>query len=137
MGCCVKRFVLAFAFVFLLSLNAGASGTTFLGLTLDQGADAPESFVWTTGDVPNGVTPTPVDLTGATAAFNVRAQQSPLATSLLAITPTLGGSAGSITFTVTAAQTLSLPAGQYYYDIFITFPSGTIAKFLAGTFVLR
>ncbi len=114
-----------------------ASVATSNDITQDRGADWSLSYIWTTGDVPNGVTPTPVDLTSATATFNVRTSTDPSSTPLFSTPCTLGGAAGSLAFGMTAAQTLSVPAGDYPYDVFVSFPSGTIFKFLTGVAHLR
>lgn len=48
---------------------------------------------------------------------------------------TLGGTAGTITLDITAANTATIPAGEYCYDLFIL--SGAVAaKMLTGLFTV-
>jgi hypothetical protein len=44
----------------------------------------------------------------------------------------LGGAAGTITPTASAAQTAALPAGLLLYDLFLTSPGGVVTRLLAG-----
>jgi hypothetical protein len=99
---------------------------------IDQGADW---FINFTYKNPNG---TPVDITGYTAALQIRT--SPLAkTAVLSLTsPSNGivitGATGLIECRATAAQTTAITNGRYAYDIEITAPAtGIVTRLVQGT----
>jgi hypothetical protein len=100
--------------------------------TIDQGADWYINFVY---ENPNG---TPVNITGYTAALQMRT--SPLAkTTVLSLTSTGGGgltitgATGTIAAHATAAQTTAITNGRYAYDLEITSGSGIVTRLVQGT----
>jgi hypothetical protein len=99
---------------------------------IDQGADW---FINFTYQNPAG---TPVNLTGYTAALQIRT--SPLAaTAVLSLTSpsngiTITGATGLIECRATAIQTAAITNGKYAYDIEITAPStGVVTRLAQGT----
>jgi hypothetical protein len=87
--------------------------------TIDQGADWYINFTY---ENPAG---TPVNLTGATAALQIRT--SPLAkTAVLTLTSAVGGGititplTGLVACRATAVQTTAITNGRYAYDLEIT-----------------
>lgn len=99
--------------------------------TIDQGADWYINFTY---ENPAG---TPVNLTGATAALQVRT--SPLAkTAVLTLTSAVGNGititplTGLIECHATAAQTTAIVNGKYAYDLEIT-QSGIVTRLVQGT----
>jgi hypothetical protein len=81
---------------------------------------------------PAGQSSPPFDFTGYVASMMVRdsAGDAPV----LTITPVLGGAAGTLSISISAAQCLalvsSLPSLTGYYDILLTAPSGTKTYFI-------
>lgn len=49
----------------------------------------------------------------------------------------LGGSAGTVTLTIPAADTASLTPGTYVYDLNLTSPDGKVTKPIYGNFQVR
>ena len=99
--------------------------------TIDQGADW---FINFTYENPAG---TPVNLTGATAALQIRT--SPLAkTAVLTLTSASGGGititplTGLIACRATATQTTAITNGRYAYDLEIT-QNGIVTRLVQGT----
>jgi hypothetical protein len=99
--------------------------------TIDQGADWYINFTYQS---PAGV---PVNLTGATAALQIRT--SPLAkTTVLSLTSAAGGgititaNTGLIACRATAAQTTTITNGKYAYDLEIT-QTGIVTRLVQGT----
>jgi hypothetical protein len=99
--------------------------------TIDQGADWYINFTYQN---PAG---TPVNLTGATAALQVRT--SPLAkTTVLSLTSAAGGgititaNTGLIACRATAAQTTLIVNGKYAYDLEIT-QNSIVTRLVQGT----
>jgi hypothetical protein len=99
--------------------------------TIDQGADW---FINFTYQNPNG---TPINLTGATAALQIRT--SPLArTAVLTLTSAAGGgititaNTGLIACRATAAQTTAITNGRYAYDLEIT-QNSIVTRLVQGT----
>jgi hypothetical protein len=98
---------------------------------IDQGADWYINFTY---QQPAG---TPVNLTGYTAALQLRT--SPLAsTTVLSLTTgagiTITGATGLIAVRATAAQTAAITNGKYSYDLEITAPSTlVVTRIVQGT----
>lgn len=99
--------------------------------TIDQGADW---FINFTYQNPNG---TPINLTGATAALQIRT--SPLArTAVLTLTSAAGGGivitplTGTLACRATAAQTTVITNGRYAYDLEIT-QNSIVTRLVQGT----
>jgi hypothetical protein len=101
-------------------------------LYIEQGAAFTLSFIWYPGDP---ATTSPNDLTGATAAMQIRAKQgSPV---LVDATDAngkivLGGATGSVAIELSAADTNAIPVKTAYYDLEITLASGTTYRLLQG-----
>ena len=91
--------------------------------TIEQGADWSRTVAWKN---PDG---TAIDLSGWTAACQIRDGQTLLATVTTAIT----GTAGTVSLSLPAAQTAALPAVTAKYDLFLTAPGGAVTRLLAGT----
>lgn len=99
--------------------------------TIYQGASFDRTFTWQTGDPA-----TNVNLTSYTGRMQVRSNTS-APTAVLEVTTsngrmTLGGSAGTITITVTATDTEALTPGQYVYDMELVSPGGEVTRLLEG-----
>jgi hypothetical protein len=99
--------------------------------TIDQGADWYINFTYQN---PAG---TPVNLTGATAALQLRT--SPLAkTTVLSLTSAAGGgititaNTGLIACRATAAQTTAITNGRYAYDLEVT-QNSIVTRLVQGT----
>lgn len=79
---------------------------------------------------------TPLDLTGYTAAMQVR-ESADSATALLSLTNgtgiTLGGTAGTISVVVASTASAAIAAGSYSYDLELNSGS-TVTRLLAGAF---
>lgn len=88
-------------------------------------------LIWKTGSAPS-----PVNLTGYTARMMVR-RRAEVSTALISLTDAsgiaLGGAAGTITVTLTATQTTSLPAGKLVYDLELVSPAGVVTNIARGT----
>lgn len=101
-------------------------------ITAYQGATYTLTLTWTVND-------TPVNLTGYTAAMQVR--QSPSATSTIFSLSngsgiTLGGSAGTIAIAISATDMANTLAGKYVYDLELN--SGSeITRLVQGTFTVQ
>ena len=101
-----------------------------------QGATFNKVIIWNSnGNI--------VDLTGATAIMKVKTSKcdEDCVQEIIELTTengriTLGGVLGTITLLITAADTLTLPCGQYYYDLYINFGATSYCK-LEGTFTVE
>jgi hypothetical protein len=98
---------------------------------IPQGGTWSQPLVWKTGDPPAAV-----NLTGYTARMQARAKVAD-ATPVISLTTetaggiTLGGSAGTITLALTAAQTTAITAGRYVYDLELV-TGTTVRRLLEG-----
>ena len=100
---------------------------------IDQGADW---FLDVTYDNPNG---TPVNLTGYTAALQMRSLPSDNNAVLSLSTGsgiTITGSTGLVAIRATANQTRSIDEGTYYYDLEITSSGGIVTRLVQGQAVV-
>ncbi len=102
-----------------------------LDLKIYVGATFSVTLTWETGS-----TPAAVDLTGYTAAMDIRSGEG--GTLLLTLSTsnsriTLGGAAGTIALTITAADTAALTEGLYEYDLLLTSGGGVVTPLVAGT----
>lgn len=99
--------------------------------TIDQGADWYINFIY---KQPDG---TPVNITGCTAALQIRT--SPLAKTYVLNLDTdsgivITGNEGLLECHATAEQTAQIVNGRYAYDIEITFPiTGVVTRLAQGT----
>ena len=87
-----------------------------------------------------GTPPVPVDLTGCTARMHVRDAVAS-ADVLLALTTengriTLGGTAGTVTLQLSAAETAAITWQRGVYDLEIVHANATVRRLLAGTIKL-
>jgi hypothetical protein len=101
-------------------------------LAMEQGATFTQTITWQ--DSNNA----PIDLTGATASMQIRtatansAPGTPLVDLEVGSGLTLGGTAGTITITVTPTQTMSLTVPRAMYDLYVTLPGGQKWRLLEG-----
>lgn len=104
-------------------------------LVLTRGATETRVFTWTD---PSGVL---VNLLGYTARMQIRPEWlipgTTPDTALVSLTDksgiVLGGSAGTVTVTITDTQTAALTIDRGVYDLELVAPSGAVTKFLRGT----
>lgn len=77
----------------------------------------------------------PVNLTGYTAAMKIRPTAESDTVSL-ALTQasglSLGGAAGTVLITITAAQTTALASGNFVYDLKVTSAGGVATRLIEG-----
>ena len=87
-------------------------------LIIDQGATWEITFTY------KNINGTPINLTGYTAALQLRTSYDAVSSSLSLTSPSggivMGGTAGTIAITASATQTGGLAAGEYVYDLEIT-----------------
>ena len=82
-----------------------------------------------------------VDLTGYTAEMDIRTAPVDTGVQLLTLTTAnsriaLGGAAGTITLTISAADTAALTAQTAWYDLIVTSSGGTVTPLFEGVFVI-
>lgn len=104
----------------------------YYNFTTGQGETFTRTVTWK-------INTTAVDITGYTARMQVRKTHRS-STADVSLTHasglTLGGAAGTIDITITAATTAALTAGQYVYDLELVSASGVVTRVLEGTFTL-
>jgi hypothetical protein len=103
---------------------------------VDQNATLTRVFTWITQQCCNAVgsQPAPVDLTGYTAAMQIRPY--PLSNTVLydaSADITLGGVAGTITLVIPATATAVFTWWTGVYDLLLTDPSGVVTRLLSGS----
>ena len=81
-----------------------------------------------------------VNITGYSAVLTVKNSPSS-STSIIVLSSangriTVGGTNGQFTLALTAAETDTLTAGNYVYDLEITAPNGTVTRLLEGGFIV-
>lgn len=113
-------------------------GTQTYDLCVNQGATYTKTFTWELngccGCDTAGASPEPVDLTGYTANMQIRA--FPLSPSVLydaSADIVLGGTAGTITLTISAADTETFTWWTGVYDLLLTSPTSVVTRVLQGT----
>lgn len=99
----------------------------------EQGATFTRSILYT------DAASAPIDLTGHTAAMQVRSTASS-GTVILALTTensrlTLGGAAGTILLSIDAATMVGLPAGKYVYDLEL-YNGAIVTRLIQGSFTI-
>jgi hypothetical protein len=104
-------------------------------LYIEQGAAFTLVFTWYPSDPTAVPPPAPNDLTGATAAMQIRAKQG--APILVDATDAngkivLGGVTGTVAIELTADDTEMIPVRTAYYDLEITLATGTVFRLLQG-----
>jgi hypothetical protein len=117
-------------------------------LSISQNEDRVWVLGFAMGTVANPIGP--YSFTGCTAEMQIRESQDASSTLLLSLTTSaglvLGGptpltvngntiTCGTVTVTITHAQSILLPAGTFYYDLLV-FASGTQAYYLSGSFTV-
>ena len=104
------------------------AATTY-DLTIEQGATFSQLVTYKESGVA-------VNLTGYTARMQVRSTLESASTVVELTTAngriTLGGSAGTITLTVSATDTAALTAGRGVYDLELVSGSGIVTRLLQG-----
>ena len=97
---------------------------------IDQGAN------WFVTVVYKDSTGTAINLTGYTAALQIRDTYADSTTDLSLTSPsggiTITGATGTIAITATAAQTAAIAAGSYVYDLEITSSGGIVTRLIQG-----
>ena len=97
---------------------------------IDQGAD------WFVTVVYKDSAGVAINLTGYTAALQIRDTYADSTTDLSLTSPsggiTITGATGTIAITATAAQTAAIPAGSYVYDLEITSSGGIVTRLIQG-----
>lgn len=78
----------------------------------------------------------PLDLTGATVSAKIKRKVTDSAALISFTAAVVDAAAGTFRLSLTAAQTASLAFDVGVYDVLITFPSGTVVKFIEGNVVL-
>jgi hypothetical protein len=97
--------------------------------TIDQGSD------WFTTFVYKDSAGTVINLTGYTAALQIRDTYADSATDLSLTVGsgiTITAASGKIDVRATAAQTGAIAAGQYVYDLEITSSGGVVTRLVQG-----
>ena len=98
--------------------------------TIDQGA------TWSATVLYKDSTGAAINLTGFTAAMQVRQQYSSETADLTLTTSnggiTITGATGTVLITMTAAQTRDLEEGYYVYDVELTSPSALVTRLIQG-----
>lgn len=106
-------------------------------LQIYQGATFRQIFTWLSSvchTTTAGSQEMPVDLTGYTAAMQIRAfALSPTVEYDASNNLTLGGPLGTITLLIPSSETEDFIWWAGVYDILLTDPSGTVTAFLTGT----
>ena len=99
--------------------------------SINQGADWYINFVYQ-----DTATGSPINLTGYTAALQLRSLPSDTTAALSLTSPSSGivitGASGLVAVHATAAQTGAIVAGYYYYDVEITSPANIITRLVQG-----
>jgi len=97
---------------------------------IDQGAN------WFLTVVYKDSTGTAINLTGYTAALQIRDTYADSTTDLSLTSPsggiTITGATGTIAITATAVQTAAIAAGSYVYDLEITSSGGIVTRLIQG-----
>lgn len=103
-------------------------------ITVDQGATYSQVFTWKDS---NGAA---ISLVGWTARMQVR-QMPPVSATIIELTTengriSLGGVAGTVTLTISAADSDDLPVGAFAYDLELINGS-TVERLIMGSFTVR
>lgn len=103
-------------------------------ITIDQGATYALSMIYRGPNIDADTPGDPFDVTGCTAAMQIRlAVGSPV---LISATEnagiTVGTTDGRIDVILPEEQTILLTTKRARYDLYITFPNGTVRRLLEG-----
>ena len=105
------------------------------GLTVDQGATFQSILTWTN---PDG---SAIDLSGYSARMKIRRRTTSQEVLEELTTDngklTLGGTAGTVTLSLSHTETAALPAGQHQYDLELVSSLGEVTRLIMGYFVVR
>lgn len=108
-----------------------------INLTVEQGATFTHIVEWKDGKNK------PVNLTGYTAALQVRetaAESSPVLLEVGSVLPETGivitPSTGTITITITDEETAALTFKKGVYDLLLSAPDGTKRRLMQGSFTV-
>ena len=87
----------------------------------------------------NGI---PIDFTGCTAKMRVRQTQDPASATIFSISTgsgeiALGGAAGTVSITISAALDVAITMGTYYYDLLQIDSLGKQSYLMSGPFVVE
>lgn len=99
----------------------------------EQGTTISRTVTWTG---PDG---TPIDITGYSAAMQIRENYESPTTILSLASPadiTVGGVDGVFVINVTAAVMTGLADGKYVYDFEVTSAGGTVTRLLQGALII-
>jgi len=112
-------------------------GTGVYNLCINQGATFERTFIWNVGTCccdTVGSAPGPVDLTGYTAAMQIRAFVNPTAPLYYDATShlTLGTTNGEINLYIPASDTETFTWWKGFYDLLLTDSSGNVTRLLQG-----
>jgi hypothetical protein len=101
--------------------------------SIEQGATWDQTLTWS-------IDGAPVDLSGFSARMMVRASVA-APTAILVLDDVagidLGGVAGTIRLSRSAAQTSAIPAGSFVYDLELVSASGFVTRLLEGAFRVK
>lgn len=104
-------------------------------ISADQGATFARQLTW------KDKSSNPVNLTNYTARMQIRT--TPLSQDIILSLTTennrivLGGSAGTITLTVSASDMTTVAPGKYFYDLELVSSGGVVVRLLKGTFKIN
>ncbi len=140
-----RRLVVVLAFTALLLAPQLQAEPKSLPLLYDYACRQGETFtrvvVWCAGTVAQcqGATPPLVNLTGYTAKLQLRDTQTNTVVDEFTDTTglTLGGVAGTITWTMTATETALFPVGSLAYDLRLTSGTSVVTYLLYGHLAVR
>jgi hypothetical protein len=107
------------------------------GNPCEQGATFSQVIQWTKETTPGSCVQAPVDLTDYTAKMQVRKKVgSPLLVELSTANGRIAIEAltGTISLSITAADTNLFTPGLYQYDLELTNSAGFVIRFIAGSF---
>jgi hypothetical protein len=107
--------------------------TPVFHLEIREGTDYSVTFIYE-----DPVTTLPIDLTSYSATMQVRQGYDGYVNPDIdfTITPTLGGTAGTIDVFIPASTTKNLQWTNGVYDILLTFGEGSVTKFIDGFVVI-
>lgn len=102
-------------------------------ISAEQGATFNLVLTWRNPDA------SAIDLTGCTAKMQVRTSKAAADAVLTLQTGagiTLGGTAGTLTLSASAAAMAAISAGSYLYDLEVTDAGGSVTRLVEGAFVV-
>lgn len=104
-------------------------------MVIDQGATLSRTITW------KDSSKTLINLTGYSARMQVRPEVASTTLTIELTTAngriTLGGALGTVTLTISAADTSALVPGRYVYDLELVSSAGVVNRLIMGNFVVR